>query len=415
MRKCLVGKRGIMKQTVCHVMFFLGTVFLFSWCSPIFAAPQLIKVFDKERSDKEDAVFFRNNDVLKGEVLNQDFTITTPYGMLKVPLDKCAGISFEGSRSNTEALVTVNLNRYTGIINDRIILFKIGSSGTEIKIRKEKIRFILLRTKANEAELGKSEEKTDLFIMANGDLLTGNPAQDSFTIATDYAKIPVSFAETKAIEMQGGDNVTAVIKKKNGDVMRGTLVTEEFSIELDIDVELDKVYKDKFAQVFVDDGNKHASEKFGVLEPIHGESDGAQFGASTASVKERDGHYGLYADGVVLDKTTGLEWLVGPDKNTTWDEADHWVANVKEGLIGPGGKGWRMPTINELESLYKKGVGTRNMTPLLKTTGWWVWSNETKNSSGARAFRFHGGLSSWYSRSYSKNGRAFAVRSRSDG
>ncbi len=403
-----------MKRTTTYGMLLLNAVFLIFFYSVASAAPRLTKVFDKDRSDKEDAVYFRNNDVLKGEVLNGDFTITTPYGMLKVPLDKIAGISFEGSRSNTEALVTDNFNRYTGIINDRIIRFKIGSSGTEIKIRKEKIRYILLKTKAGEAEPG-ADAKTDLFIMANGDLLTGNPEQDKFTISTDYADIPVSFAETDEIEMQGGDNVTAVIRKKNGDVMRGTLVTEEFAIGLDIGVQMDAVYKDKFAQVFVDDGNRQASEKFGVLQPIKGESEGAQFGTSTASVKERDGYYVLYGNGIVFDKRTNLEWFAGPDENTTWDAADLWIEDLKNGFVGPGRKGWRLPTIKELQTLYKKGVGTRNMTPLLKTTGWVVWSNETKGSSFARNFNFNYGISDWYKRSNSNSSWAFAVRSRSDG
>ncbi len=37
-----------------------------------------------------------------------------------------------------------------------------------------------------------------------------------------------------------------------------------------------------------------------------------------------------------------------------------------------------MPTISELRTLDKKGAGSRNMTPLLETTGWWVWAGERK-------------------------------------
>ena len=44
------------------------------------------------------------------------------------------------------------------------------------------------------------------------------------------------------------------------------------------------------------------------------------------------------------------------------------------------GGGWRMPTIRELEGIYKKGTGPRNMTPLLQMKGWWVWSGETEGS-----------------------------------
>ncbi len=110
-------------------------------------------------------------------------------------------------------------------------------------------------------------------------------------------------------------------------------------------------------------------------------------------------------NGVVKDTETGLEWFPGPDKNTNWYEATIWVKNLTV-----AGGGWRIPTLKELGSLYKKGSGTRNMTPLLKTTGSWVWSGETKGSSSAWFFHFFNGDERWASRSYSKGGgRAFAV------
>jgi len=68
--------------------------------------------------------------------------------------------------------------------------------------------------------------------------------------------------------------------------------------------------------------------------------------------------------------------------------------------------------MDELECLYQRGVGKLNMTPLLKTTGWWGWSGETKGSSDAWYFYFPKGERSWYTRDYSRGVRAFAVRSR---
>ncbi|MBN1103063.1 MAG: DUF1566 domain-containing protein, partial [Deltaproteobacteria bacterium] len=124
----------------------------------------------------------------------------------------------------------------------------------------------------------------------------------------------------------------------------------------------------------------------------------------------RDGVYIAYANGVVRDTNTGLEWVAGPDRNTTWDEAKGWVESLNVG----GGR-WRMPTVKELESLYEEGKGTRNMTSLLKTTGWWVWSAQTKDSSAAWVFGFDFGGKGWRGRTGSRNGRACAVRSRSTG
>ena len=96
-----------------------------------------------------------------------------------------------------------------------------------------------------------------------------------------------------------------------------------------------------------------------------------------------DGTLLAYASGVVYDKKTGLEWFAGPDRDTTWNEAKAWVES-----LNVAGGGWRMPTREELKTLYQKGAGTRNMTPLLKTTGWWVWSGETRDSSSAWGFHF---------------------------
>ena len=125
------------------------------------------------------------------------------------------------------------------------------------------------------------------------------------------------------------------------------------------------------------------------------------------SVVESKGPFNKYRSGVVRDTKTGLEWYAGPDKDTNWDKTKQWVESLKV-----AGGGWRMPSRNELATLYKKGEGTRNMTPLLKTNGWFVWSGETKGSSSAWLFGFYHGKEVWRSQDSSGNGRGFAVRSR---
>jgi len=129
-------------------------------------------------------------------------------------------------------------------------------------------------------------------------------------------------------------------------------------------------------------------------------------GADSKS-ETRDKNFIDYATGVVFDKTTGLEWYAGPDKSTNWNEAKTWIEN-----LNVAGSRWRMPTRKEIKTLYKRGAGTRNMTPLLKTSGWWVWSGETQGSSSAWAFAFIGsGREILSTRNSSNDRRGFAVRS----
>jgi len=117
--------------------------------------------------------------------------------------------------------------------------------------------------------------------------------------------------------------------------------------------------------------------------------------------------------GFVLDTKTGLQWIAGPDRGTSWLEAKRWVKS----LTIDGG-GWRMPTSNELKTLYKKGEGERNITPLLKTAGREVWSIETKTMKWGDTYAKHFDLETGcvvccMSIDVSKHEyRGFAVRSR---
>lgn len=77
-------------------------------------------------------------------------------------------------------------------------------------------------------------------------------------------------------------------------------------------------------------------------------------------------------DGVISDSATGLEWYVGPDQDTNWNQAKSWTESL---TVARGG--WRMPTIPELKALYQEGAGPRNIDPKFQTTGVWVWSGQT--------------------------------------
>ena len=116
------------------------------------------------------------------------------------------------------------------------------------------------------------------------------------------------------------------------------------------------------------------------------------------------GRYISFANGIVKDLNTGLEWMVGPDKDTDWNKAKSWVLN-----LNLDGGGWRMPTLDELESLYNREATGRKMTSLLNNTARWIWSGETKGTSSAGAFFFDDGRRVWSYRDLSAETRAFAV------
>jgi hypothetical protein len=123
-----------------------------------------------------------------------------------------------------------------------------------------------------------------------------------------------------------------------------------------------------------------------------------------APVDVLSGRYTVLPEGVILDAQTGLQWVVGPDRDMDFDQAVAWVAAWR----GAGG-GWRMPTREELRSLYHPGRGQRNLAPVFQTTGWWVWA-EPRDPQSAWSFSFNHGCATWDARINSCYGRAFGVR-----
>lgn len=109
-------------------------------------------------------------------------------------------------------------------------------------------------------------------------------------------------------------------------------------------------------------------------------------------------HFLFSSDGAIRDFRTDLDWVVGPDRDTNYAQAEQWVANCK--VMGGG---WRMPTCQELRTIYQQGLGERNpIDSVFKTTGWWVHPYCV----------FYASYEAWGGRGSSSYFRGFGVRSR---
>jgi hypothetical protein len=161
-----------------------------------------------------------------------------------------------------------------------------------------------------------------------------------------------------------------------------------------------------FLGFFFDDGYSSSSRHGSRSWAKNRDSNNRRAFAVRSTNQRRDGQYVAYTNGIVKNTSTGLEWKVGPNEETGWNKARSWVQSL--------GGDWRMPMMDELKGLYNKRKGNRNMTPLLKTTGWNVWSGETNDSGLVWSFFFGEGAGSWNHPKIAIHARAFAVRSKSD-
>ena len=121
----------------------------------------------------------------------------------------------------------------------------------------------------------------------------------------------------------------------------------------------------------------------------------------------RDGRYVAYANRVICDCYSGLEWLAGPDRDMSWEEGCRWASS-----LATGGGGWRLPTLGELRGLFKKNKAGDHLSPLFDISMTDVWSCEIQDESSAWGYNFLPGNQFWTYKTYSARFRILAVRAR---
>ena len=126
-------------------------------------------------------------------------------------------------------------------------------------------------------------------------------------------------------------------------------------------------------------------------------------------------------DGTITDRLLGVMW--GKTDNhgdIDWKGAERWVKYTFPYSLPPEKRDdWRLPTIEELMTLYVKkndykGYETDcgqwvRIVPQIKLSCGWVWSSE-KKSITARVFNFHRGYNYTDRMVHKKAYRALAVR-----
>ncbi len=126
-------------------------------------------------------------------------------------------------------------------------------------------------------------------------------------------------------------------------------------------------------------------------------------------------------DGTVTDHLLGLMWSRTDNQgDVDWKGAERWVKyTFPYSLPSEKREGWRLPTLEELKSLYVTDKGYKGyesdcgqrvkIVAQIRLSCGWVWSSETRSIT-ARVFNFHRGYS-YTDRMVKKRGyRALAVR-----
>jgi hypothetical protein len=105
-------------------------------------------------------------------------------------------------------------------------------------------------------------------------------------------------------------------------------------------------------------------------------------------------------DGTVTDTLRGLMWSATDNQgDIDWKQAQRWVTYTFPDTLEKKYDNWRLPTLEELQSLavtdstyrgYESECGQRvKIAPVIRLTCGWVWTSETDPlAPAARVFNF---------------------------
>jgi len=122
-------------------------------------------VLDLQRPSNTDILLLRNGGKLTGTILNDSFSVRTSYARMKFVNRVIAGVDLDGGANNIESIITVNNNRFSGFIDDPAFTFKL-QSGTQIKIRREKVLKAVFRVRKAER---KGIPQNQFVVLKNGE------------------------------------------------------------------------------------------------------------------------------------------------------------------------------------------------------------------------------------------------------
>jgi len=122
------------------------------------------------------------------------------------------------------------------------------------------------------------------------------------------------------------------------------------------------------------------------------------------NMRDTDVRFVLLNNDIIRDLKTGLEWYINAKDDTTWLDAKNWAEN-----LNVAGIHWRLPNLEELDSLYQVGFGTHNVSTMFKNPGYRIWSSQFED--GKYWFYDFYGQSPERSKGYCKSKCRYTTRS----
>jgi formylglycine-generating enzyme required for sulfatase activity len=172
-------------------------------------------------------VTLRNGSRLAGTVLNDSFTLRTAYGSLKVLVSAIDRMEMADVPGAVDALYGIGGDRFSGFIEDPVVLVKLDDGGRTVA-RRERVRRIAFPGREKQVL---TLPPWQMVVLRNGDYFHSKLAGDRWRLVSKQGDVSVSADDLDMIEFAEPPDRTVRVVDRKGGVLRGTWPDEDIEID----------------------------------------------------------------------------------------------------------------------------------------------------------------------------------------
>lgn len=188
----------------------------------------LAMVFEMERPAERDLLLPYQGESLSGIVLNPSLRLRASYASMAFDLGRIAGLELDHQGRQPACLITVNGNRFSGILEESSFSLQLPD-GNRMEIRREKISKIIFHRRPRELE---GIPQGRWIGLRNGDVLSGAVRADPLPMDTTRGKKQFPWHEIASLAFHLGASPTLTLRQ--GEVLREPLDLEDLPVLLDV-------------------------------------------------------------------------------------------------------------------------------------------------------------------------------------
>jgi ABC-2 type transport system ATP-binding protein len=181
-----------------------------------------------------DLLWLHEGDPVTGRFENQTLELQTPYGRIQLPIDRVSEVRLATGPHQIDTVITVNGNRFSGFLADPVFTLR-PQLGPALALHRDLVTRLVLGGREETPSLIASGL---IFLLRNGDTLSGHLAGDHVRLTTPYLEMRIAADEIESVSFAHHQPLLASLRSADGRSVDGLWPDQDLEVVLELGLTL---------------------------------------------------------------------------------------------------------------------------------------------------------------------------------